>query len=146
VVAIIDAAEMVRRRLVMMTAMAGEQRTEQLQRLAGELQTLGQALGDPQLDGKVAFFGNALALLAEVFRNPGPELAGWSRSVLGLPPRRLAHHLDALANALFPPGEPERPRPGAAYEPAVLEALLVHHLDRARIARLKSAPLPRRRW
>jgi hypothetical protein len=61
--------------------------------------------------------GSALGLMAEAFRNPGSELAGWCNNILDLPPRRLARHLDALADALFPPGEAEQPRPGAAYGP-----------------------------
>jgi hypothetical protein len=81
--------------------------------------------------------------MGEVFRNPGPELAGWCKNVLEVPPRRLAHHLDGLGDALFL-GEAELP--WVEYEPAVLEELLMRHLDRARIARLKKAPLPRLRW
>jgi hypothetical protein len=48
-----------------------------------------------------------------------------------------ARHLDVLANALFPSGEPEVPW-GSAYEPVVLEVLVVRHLDRARVVRLKT--------
>jgi hypothetical protein len=83
--------------------------------------------------------------MGEAFRDPGPELAGWCNNVLEVPPRRLAHHLDALADALFQPGETAE-LPWAEYEPVVLEELLARHLDRARVLRLKKAPLPRRRW
>jgi hypothetical protein len=81
-----------------------------------------------------------------VFHKQDPELARWSHDVLEMPPRRLARHLDALADALFLSGEPELPWTGEAYEPVVLEALLARHLDRERIGRLKRAPLLRRRW
>jgi hypothetical protein len=82
--------------------------------------------------------------MAEVFRNPGAELAGWCNNVLEVPPRRLAQHLEALANGLFPSGEIELPWP--EYEPAVLEEHVARRLDRACVGRLKRAPLPRRRW
>jgi hypothetical protein len=81
----------------------------------------------------------------EVFRNPGPELRVWCRNVLGMPPRRLARHLEAFANVLFRSGEP-KPPPGSAYQPAILATLVAGHLDRERLARLKRAPLPRRPW
>jgi hypothetical protein len=145
VMEILDAAETVRIRLLLLSATSGDQHGR-LSLLAGELQALRQALGDPKLDSRLSCLGSALGLMAEVFRNPGPELALWCANVLDLPPLRLAHHLDALANALFVSDEAESPRSGTAYEPAVLEELLVRHLDRARIVRLKSAPLPRRRW
>jgi hypothetical protein len=144
VTAILDAAETVRVRLVLFGATTGDQHGRQLSLLAGELQALDRAFRDPGLDGRLSRLGSALGLMAEVFRNPGPELAGWCNNYLDVPPRRLAHHLDALADALFQPGEPERPRPGGAYELAVIEELLVRHLDRARVLRLKRAPLPRR--
>jgi hypothetical protein len=145
VMAILDAAEVVRVRLVLASATTGEQHGRHLSLLAGELRALRQALRDPKLDGRLSSLGSALGLMAEVFRNPGPELAGWCNNVIEVPPRRLAHHLDALADALFL-GEPELPWSGEAYEPVVLEPLLAAHLNRARILRLKSAPLPRRRW
>jgi hypothetical protein len=144
VMAILDAAEMVRVRLVLFSATGGDQRGRQLGLLAGELRALRQALRDPKLDGRLSCLGSALGLMAEEFRDPGPELTGWCVNVIEVPPRRLAKHLDALANALFPSDETELP--WAEYEPAVLEELLAPHLDRTRIARLKSAPLPRRRW
>jgi hypothetical protein len=144
VAAILDAAEAVRIRLVLFGATGGDQHARQLSLLAGELRALRQALRDPKLDGRLSGLGSALGLMAEVFRKPGPELAGWCANVLEAPPRRLAKHLDALANALFPPGEAELP--WAEYEPAVLEELLMQHLDSTRIARLKKAPLPRLRW
>jgi hypothetical protein len=145
VVAILGAGEAVRVRLVLLSATIGEQRDRQLGLLAGELRALRQAFRDPALDGRLSRLGSALGLMAEVFRNPGPELALWCNNVLDLPPRRLAHHLDALADALFLPGEPERPR-SPAYEPAVLDGLLARRLNRARVARLMRAPLPRLRW
>jgi hypothetical protein len=124
----------------------GGARTQHLERLSGELRTLGEALRDPSLDGKVSLFGTALALMGEHFRNPSPELRTWCRNVFDIPPRRLARHLGALGDALFSPDEPEQPRPGSAYDPAVLEALVVTRLDRVRLARLKRSPLPQRRW
>jgi hypothetical protein len=141
---ILDAAEMVRVRLVLLSATGGDQHGRQLNLLAGELQALRQAFRDPNLDGRLSGSGSALRLMAEAFHNPGSELAGWCNNVIEVPPRRLARHLDALANALFLSGDGELP--WAEYEPAVLEELLVRHLDRARVARLKSAPLPRKRW
>jgi hypothetical protein len=141
---ILDAAEMVRVRLVLVSATDGDQRGRQLSLLAGELGALRQAFRDPKLDGRLSGLGSALALMGEAFHNPGPELAGWCVNVIEVPARRLAQHLDALANALFLSCETELP--WAEYEPAVLEELLVRHLDRARVARLKKAPLPRRRW
>jgi hypothetical protein len=144
VMRILDGAEMVRVRLVLFSATDGDQRGRHLKLLAGELRVLREEFRDPKLDGRLSGLGSALGLMAEAFRNPGPELAGWCNNVLEVPPRRLAKHLDALANALFAPGETELP--WAEYEPAVLEELLARYLDRARIARLKSAPLPRKRW
>jgi hypothetical protein len=143
---ILDAAEMVRVRLVLFAATSGDQRVRHRDLLAAELQALGQTFRDPALDGRLSRFSSALGLMAEGFRTPGPELAGWCNNVLEVPPRRLAHHLSVLAEALFSSSEAERRQPGTAYEPTVLEALLGQHLDRARIIRLKSAPLPRLRW
>jgi hypothetical protein len=144
--AILDAAELVRRRVVLVSAMAGEQRADQLQRLAGDLQALGNALQDPKLDGRLSRFGASLALMAEVFRNPTPELAGWCRDVLEVPPGRLARHLEALGAALFDSTEAVRELPGSAYDPSALDAFLARQLDPACVARLKRSPLPRRRW
>jgi DNA-binding transcriptional ArsR family regulator len=144
VMAVLDAAEVVRIRLLLQSATGGEQLARQLRLLAGELQALRTALQDPKLDNRLSSLGSALGLMAEVFRNPGPELARWCNDVLGMPPKRLARHLDVLAEALFLPDEVELSWP--AYEPAVLEALLARHLDRERIGRLKRAPLPRRQW
>jgi hypothetical protein len=142
---ILDAAEAVRVRLVLVSATTGEQHARQLSLLAGELRALRQELRDPKLDGRLSSLGSVLGLMAEAFRKPGPELVGWCNNVLEVPPRRLAQHLDALAEALFL-GETELPWPTEAYEPAVLEPLLAGHLNRARVLRLKSSPLPRRRW
>jgi hypothetical protein len=144
VAAILDAAEVVRVRLVLFSATVGDQRGRQLGLLVGELRALDQAFRDPALDGRLSRLALGLALMAEVFRNPGPELTLWCNDVIDVPPKRLARHLDALANALFLSGEPELP--WATYDPAVLEALLVQHPNRARVVRLKSAPLPRLRW
>jgi hypothetical protein len=132
VMAILDAAETVRMRLVLQSATSGDQHGRQLDLLAGELRALRQALRDPKLDSRLSSLGSALALMAEAFRKPGPELVLWCKDVLEVPPRRLANHLDALA--------------GRAYEPVILEARLARHLDRERIARLKRSPLPRRQW
>jgi hypothetical protein len=66
-----------------------------------QLRALDRAFRDPKLDNRLSCLGSALGLMAEVFRNRGPELAGWCGNVLEVPPRRLAHHLDALADALF---------------------------------------------
>jgi hypothetical protein len=77
VVGILDAAEAVRVRLVLLCAMAGDQRIRQLQLLAGELRQLGEALRDESLDGRLSRLGSALALMGEVFRN----LAGWCNNV-----------------------------------------------------------------
>jgi hypothetical protein len=128
VLAILDDAEVVRVRLVLFSATIGEQRGRHLGLLAGELEALRRALRDDEHDSRLSRLGSALAMMAEVFRQPGPELAGWCKDVLEVPPRRLARHLDVLANALFPSGEPELPW-GSAYEPVVLEALLVRHLE-----------------
>jgi hypothetical protein len=144
--AILDAAEAVRVRLVLLSAMAGEQRAAQLRHLASELRALGNALADPQLDGRLSRFGSSLALMAEVFRYPPPELAGWCRDVLEVPPRRLARHLEALGAALFDSTEAVRALPGSAYDPSALDGFLVPQLDPACVARLKRSPLPRRRW
>jgi hypothetical protein len=144
VIAILDAAERVRQRLLLASAMAGEQRARQLERLADEFRALDQALRDPALDGSLACLGSALALMAEAFRNSDPEIRGWCNNVLEVPPRRLARHLDALGDALF--RSRGQPRPGSAYDPAMLDELVVRHLDRVRVARLRSSPLPRRRW
>jgi hypothetical protein len=141
---ILDAAEAVRVRLVLLSGTDGDQHVRQLNLLAGELRALRQAFRDPTLDGRLSCLGSALGLMAEAFRRPTPELAGWCNSVLEVPPRRLANHLDALAEALFQPGETELP--WVEYEPVVLEELLARHLDRERVTRLKKAPLPRRRW
>jgi hypothetical protein len=146
VMAILDAAEAVRVRLVLLSAVAGEQRALQLRRLAGELQALGAALEDPELDGRLSRFGSTLALMAEVFRNPAAELAGWCRDVLEVPPRRLARHLEALGAALFVSTEVGRALPGSAYDPSALDAFLARQLEPACVARLKRSPLPRRRW
>jgi hypothetical protein len=144
--AILDAAEAVRVRLVLLSAMAGEQRADQLRRLAGELQALGAALDDPKLDGRLSRFGATLALIAEVFRNPTPELAGWCRDVLEVPPRRLARHLEALGAALFVSTEAVRALPDSAYCRSALDGFLARQLDPACVAPLKRSPLPRRRW
>jgi hypothetical protein len=144
--AILDAAEAVRVRMVVVSTMAGEQRADQLRRLAGELQALGNALQDPKLDGRLSRFGASLALMAEAFRNPTPELAGWCRDVLEVPPRRLARHLEALGAALFDSADAVRELPGSAYDPSALDGFLVPQLDPACVARLKRSPLPRRRW
>jgi hypothetical protein len=144
VMAILDAAEMTRVRLVLLTGTTGEQHARQLSLLAGELKALRQAFRDPNLDGRLSHLAAALGLMGEAFRNPTAELAGWCNNVLEVPPKRLANHLDALADALFQPSEAELP--WVDYEPAVLEGLLARHLDRARVIRLKKAPLPRRRW
>jgi hypothetical protein len=145
VMLVIGGAEAVRIRLLLCSATTGgEQHARQLRLLAGELEALRVAFQDPKLDMRLSSLGSALGLMAEVFRNPSPELTLWCRDVLEVPPRRLAHHLDVLAEALFMPNEAELPWP--AYEPAVLEALLARHLDRERIGRLKRAPLPRRQW
>lgn len=130
-------------RLLLLSATSGDQHDRQLRLLAGELRALGQALRDPALEDRLSRFGSALGLMAEVFRNPGPELDLWCNDLLDVPPRRLASYLSVLADALFLPNEAERRH---ACEPAVLEALLQPHLDRARISRLKRAPLPRGRW
>jgi hypothetical protein len=122
--AILDAAEAVRVRLVLLSAMAGEQPALQLQRLAGELQALGAALEDPLLDGRLSRFGSTLALMAEVFRYPASELAGWCRDVLEVPPRRLARHLEALGAALLVSAEAVRAVPGSAYDPSALDGFL----------------------
>jgi hypothetical protein len=144
VMVVIDSAEAVRIRLLLCSATGGEQLARQLRLLAGELQALREALQDPQLDNRLSSLGSALAMMAEVFRNPGPELALWCKDVLEVPSKRLARHLDVLAETLFQPDEVELP--WQAYEPAVLEALLARILDRERIGRLKRAPLPRRQW
>jgi hypothetical protein len=146
VMEILDAAETVRIRLLLLSATSGDQHGRQLRLLAGELRALGQSFRDPALDGRLSRLGSALGLMAEAFRNPGPELAGWCNNVLEVPPRRLARHLDVLAGALFVTAEAERPQPGSAYDPLLLDRWLGPQLDRARIAGLKSAPLPRRRW
>jgi hypothetical protein len=73
VIAILDAAERVRQRLLLASAMEGEQRRQQLRRLADELWRLGQALCDLALNREVSRFGGALALMAEAFRNSDPE-------------------------------------------------------------------------
>jgi hypothetical protein len=143
VIAILDAAEAVRVRLVVLSAMAGEQRAQQLQRLAAELRALGAALADPRLDGRLSRLASSLALMGEAFGNPGPELAGWCATVLDQPPRRLAAHLQALAAALFVSAEAVHAQPGSAYDPAVLDRLLGARLDRACVERLKRSPLPR---
>jgi hypothetical protein len=113
---ILDAGEAVRIRLLLCSATGGEQLGRQLGLLAGELQALRAALLDPKLDNRLSSLGSALGLMAEVFRDAGPELALWCNDVLEVPPRRLARHLDVLAEALFLPNEVELPWP--AYEPA----------------------------
>jgi hypothetical protein len=85
-------------------------------------------------------------MMAEAFRNAGPELKEWSTNVLDVPPRRFARHLQTLGAALFVNAEAVRPQPGSAYDPQALDRLLGPQLHRACIERLKRAPLPRRRW
>jgi hypothetical protein len=97
VMRILDAAEAVRVRLVLVGLTSGNQHDRQLCLLTGELRALAQAFRDPALDGRLSRFSSALGLMAEVFRNPGPELAGWCNNVIEVPPRRLAHHLSVLA-------------------------------------------------
>jgi hypothetical protein len=143
IVAILANSEAVRCRLVLITGCSGEQYDRHRHLLAGELAALGQAFCDPALDGRLQRLGAALGLMAEAFRNPGPELVRWCNNVLDVPPRRLARHLDVLADALFVPDTIAPSGRDAACVPA---ALLARNLDPARIARLKAAPLPRRRW
>ena len=146
VTVILDAAESVRVRLVLLSAVAADQRSRQLGLLAGELKALGQAFCDPGLDGGPSKFASALALMGEAFRNPGAELGGWCRNVLDLPPRRLAAHLQALAAALYVGAEAVRAAPGLSSMPVVRDRFFGPQLDRPCVARLKRAPLPRKRW
>jgi len=87
VIAILDAAEAVRVRLVLISVVSGEQRAAAIaarRRAAGT----GYALRDPRLDGGLSRLALALVLMGKAFANPGPELNRWCENVLGLAPRR----------------------------------------------------------